>query len=570
MSFSVAIPDSLSGQPCHRAYSNPSRKRSSVVLSPSSSAVRQGSMSCSHNSSSPSSSLSSVTPCPSTLSVENINACNVGPEVSRPARTLPSKAQAGASAVLIDVRRKIGGNKRMSLAKPSTVSSILSAVRKVSTQVVESASFSKANRILFEDEYAAEAVAYMAELEKVTLPKIEIMNQQPELAWYMRPFLVEFLVEIHQQFRLRPEVLYLTINIIDRYVSKRIVFKKHYQLVGCSSLWIAAKYEDSKDKIPSLETLRSMCCDAYDESAFLQMERHVLNTIGWTIGHPSAESWLRYQCMGTTLEDAETQHVARFLMEISLFHKEFIPLLPSSIARGALLLARFLLDKPRMPIDEDDPAVAAAFLIDSQLGRHLEQLSEVLIAKYAPAYYGNASLFVRAQYLKGRRFELLPPPVMSVQQSTIATPEKGPAFSAPKQSPTGSHARCPSGGSNSIASSVSSSSSYNSVSAPASAFESFTPSSSTSSKHALGFYSSDSDIMPDTPTFRSSSSSMMTPAKTDETAPPVVSSDLVRIKSATSVGSLDSVADCVALANTKRSVMGERMRDDKVVESSLW
>lgn len=66
---------------------------------------------------------------------------------------------------------------------------------------------------------------------------------QPELQWYMRPYLVEFLVEIHQQFRLRPEVLYLSLNIVDRYVSKRVVFKKHYQLVGCAALWIAAKYE---------------------------------------------------------------------------------------------------------------------------------------------------------------------------------------------------------------------------------------------------------------------------------------------------------------------------------------
>ena len=69
------------------------------------------------------------------------------------------------------------------------------------------------------------------------------MDMQPELQWYMRPYLVEFLVEIHQQFRLRPEVLYLSLNIVDRYVSKRVVFKKHYQLVGCAALWIAAKYE---------------------------------------------------------------------------------------------------------------------------------------------------------------------------------------------------------------------------------------------------------------------------------------------------------------------------------------
>ncbi len=31
---------------------------------------------------------------------------------------------------------------------------------------------------------------------------------QPELQWFMRPYLIDFLIEVHQQFRLRPEVLY--------------------------------------------------------------------------------------------------------------------------------------------------------------------------------------------------------------------------------------------------------------------------------------------------------------------------------------------------------------------------
>lgn len=87
----------------------------------------------------------------------------------------------------------------------------------------------------------------------------------------MRPYLVDFLIEIHQQHRLRPETLYLALNIVDRYVSKRIVFKKHYQLVGCAALWIAAKFEDAKDRVPTVPELCQMCCGAYDESAFLQV-----------------------------------------------------------------------------------------------------------------------------------------------------------------------------------------------------------------------------------------------------------------------------------------------------------
>ena len=56
------------------------------------------------------------------------------------------------------------------------------------------------------------------------------MDQQPELQWHMRGHLLDFLLEIHLHFRLRPETLYLTLSILDRYVSRRIVYKKHYQV----------------------------------------------------------------------------------------------------------------------------------------------------------------------------------------------------------------------------------------------------------------------------------------------------------------------------------------------------
>ena len=112
----------------------------------------------------------------------------------------------------------------------------------------------------------------------------EMMDLQPELEWYMLPFLVDFMIEVHSQFRMSPYTLHLAINLINRYVSKRVVFKKHYQLVGCAALWIAAKFEDGKDKVPTVRELRNMCVNAYEEDMFVQMEGHVLATLHWEIG----------------------------------------------------------------------------------------------------------------------------------------------------------------------------------------------------------------------------------------------------------------------------------------------
>lgn len=162
----------------------------------------------------------------------------------------------------------------------------------------------------------------------------------------MRPFLLDFLIEVHAQFRLRPETLYLALNLVDRYVSKRVVYKKHYQLVGCAALWTAAKFEDQKDRVPLVKELSEMCCKAYDESAFIQMEGHVLGTVNWNLGAPSAEAWLRLFNKEAN-EDRRTQDIARFVMEMTLYYRDFVGMPAYDIATAAMILARFIDGKHR-------------------------------------------------------------------------------------------------------------------------------------------------------------------------------------------------------------------------------
>ena len=253
------------------------------------------------------------------------------------------------------------------------------------------------------------------------------MDQQPEIKWHMRPCLVDFIVEIHFTFRLRPETLYLALNIVDRYVSRRIVYIKHYQLVGCAALWIAAKFEDAKERVPTVQDLAQICRETYDEAAFIQMEGHVLSTIQWTLGHPTAEAWLRLMCCGPCIEDSKVQHVARFLMEITLFYREFVQHTPSSIAFGALTLARFLCGKGRRFWEETEECLEVVDYLDNRLAKHVNDLSETLVKKYSYAFYSKAATFVVQFYLQGGRFvhqTYSPFPVTPTRspKSTVSTP----------------------------------------------------------------------------------------------------------------------------------------------------
>jgi hypothetical protein len=180
------------------------------------------------------------------------------------------------------------------------------------------------------------------------MPSAEMMDLQPELEWYMLPFLVDFMIEVHSQFRMSPYTLHLAINLINRYVSKRVVFKKHYQLVGCAALWIAAKFEDAKDKVPTVRELRNMCVNAYEEDMFVQMEGHVLATLGWEVGGvQTCEAFVEHQIARLRGQhghvDGRLIHLARFFLDLSLFGREFLAFKPSEIASASVALARHIL-----------------------------------------------------------------------------------------------------------------------------------------------------------------------------------------------------------------------------------
>lgn len=72
----------------------------------------------------------------------------------------------------------------------------------------------------------------------------DYMSLQTDINSKMRSILIDWLVEVHRKFDLMPESLYLTINIVDRYLSMKIVPRRELQLVGISSMLIACKYEE--------------------------------------------------------------------------------------------------------------------------------------------------------------------------------------------------------------------------------------------------------------------------------------------------------------------------------------
>lgn len=190
-------------------------------------------------------------------------------------------------------------------------------------------------------DYRTEILKHMEDMDAASRPNPAMIETQPEIDWQIWPFLVDFMIDSHARLDLEPQTLFMAVNILNRYCALRIVYRKHLQLVGCTALWIAAKYEDKKSRVPSLATLSNMCCSVYQPIMFVQMEGHMLSTLDWSISHCTVDSFLSI-CLSHGASPL-LSNLSMYLAELTLYIRPFIGVAPHKIARTIHLLALHIL-----------------------------------------------------------------------------------------------------------------------------------------------------------------------------------------------------------------------------------
>ena len=153
----------------------------------------------------------------------------------------------------------------------------------------------------------------------------------------MRSVLIDWLVEVHQQFHLLQETLYLTVAIIDRFLQAcRTIDRKRLQLVGVTAMFIASKYEEIYS--PDINDFVYITDNAYSRVEILQMEMLIVKTLDYSLGRPLPLHFLRrYSKAGKALAIHHT--MAKYCLELTLVHYEMCHYPPSLIAAAATYLA---------------------------------------------------------------------------------------------------------------------------------------------------------------------------------------------------------------------------------------
>jgi cyclin B len=139
-------------------------------------------------------------------------------------------------------------------------------------------------------EYVEDMYEYFRNEEVSTSVRSMYMEKLPHINERMRSILVDWLVEVHLKFKLVPQTLYLTVNLIDRYLERKEVPRSKLQLVGVTSLFIASKYEEI---YPAPLREHVFICDhAYTSNEILGMEHEIPETLKYQVTVPTAHTFL--------------------------------------------------------------------------------------------------------------------------------------------------------------------------------------------------------------------------------------------------------------------------------------
>ncbi|XAR70921.1 hypothetical protein NMG60_11027963 [Bertholletia excelsa] len=183
-------------------------------------------------------------------------------------------------------------------------------------------------------------------------PSVNYMERlQKDITPNMRGILIDWLVEVSEEYRLVPDTLFLTVNLIDRFLSQNQMEKQRLQLLGVTCMLIASKYEEIC--APRIEEFCFITDNTYTREEVLKMECQVLNFLGFQLSVPTTKKFVRRFIQAAQVSSKapslELEFLANYLAELTLVEYSFLKFLPSLIAASAVFLARWTLNQSDHP-----------------------------------------------------------------------------------------------------------------------------------------------------------------------------------------------------------------------------
>jgi len=175
----------------------------------------------------------------------------------------------------------------------------------------------------------------LEESQTESKPKMGYMNFQNEINEQMRAILIDWIIEVHFQFNLRQETLYMTISIIDTYLSFHFISRKELQLLGIVCLLISCKSQEIY--YPNQNKFIEVTDGAYTKEEMLKMENDILKKLNFNIVYPTSNDF--YNILSKLYNFNKKQYfLGKYFLECVLIDYQMIKYSSSVIAAACVYI----------------------------------------------------------------------------------------------------------------------------------------------------------------------------------------------------------------------------------------
>ena len=143
----------------------------------------------------------------------------------------------------------------------------------------------------------------------------DIISIQTDIKDTMRCILIDWIISLQKKFFIKNNTLFLTINLIDRYLSKKSILRTKFQLLGVASLFIAYKYEEIDMK--KIDDFVNLADGAFNKYEILEMERNIIDLVEFNLDLPLSSDF--FDLLSTVYKfDKKEYFFGYFLLEAFL------------------------------------------------------------------------------------------------------------------------------------------------------------------------------------------------------------------------------------------------------------
>ncbi|EAS02326.2 amine-terminal domain cyclin (macronuclear) [Tetrahymena thermophila SB210] len=138
--------------------------------------------------------------------------------------------------------------------------------------------------------FGGEHLAYLLSRESDYQPNPFYMKHQRQFSPNMRAILLDWMMEVSEEFGLKRETYYIAVNLVDRMFScKHNLQIKEFQLIGVTSLHIASKLEEIYPK--RVEQFILSTDNGYTAQLVFETEKNILQKLNFMVNPPTVSFW---------------------------------------------------------------------------------------------------------------------------------------------------------------------------------------------------------------------------------------------------------------------------------------